>query len=193
MEALEALLDILTPLTGLGRPVLAAIDGRCGSGKSTLSQLAARQLGCPLFHMDDLVLPPELRTPERYAQPGGNVHYERVEAELLRPLRETGTVSFRPFDCHSLGYKAPVEAVVHGLAIVEGSYSLHPALRKYYDCTVFLTCAPEEQRRRLLEREGPDRLPNFLEKWIPLEEHYFRGVGLPAAGDLVLDTTPQGA
>ena len=41
--------------------------------------------------------------------------------------------------------------------------------------------------------EGPDRLPNFLEKWIPLEEHYFRGVGLPAAGDLVLDTTPQGA
>ena len=193
LEALEALLDILTPLTGLGRPVLAAIDGRCGSGKSTLSQLAARQLGCPLFHMDDFFLPPELRTPERYAQPGGNVHYERVEAELLRPLRETGTVSFRPFDCHSLGYKAPVEAVVHGLAIVEGSYSLHPALRKYYDCTVFLTCAPEEQRRRLLEREGPDRLPNFLEKWIPLEEHYFRGVGLPAAGDLVLDTTPQGA
>ena len=58
--------------------------------------------------------------------------------------------------------------------------------------TVFLTCEAEEQRRRLLNREGPEGLPNFLEKWIPLEEHYFEGVGLPAAGDLVLDTTPHG-
>lgn len=192
MEPLEALLEVLTPLTRLGRPALAAVDGRCGSGKSTLSELAARRLHCPLFHMDDFFLPPELRTPQRYAQPGGNVHYERVEAELLRPIRETGAARFRPFDCHSLGYGAPVEVSVPGLAIVEGSYSLHPALRRYYDVTVFLTCEAEEQRRRLLNREGPEGLPNFLEKWIPLEEHYFQGVGLPAAGDLVLDTTPHG-
>ena len=36
MESLEALLELLTPLARLGRPALAAIDGRCGSGKSTL-------------------------------------------------------------------------------------------------------------------------------------------------------------
>ena len=85
MESLEALLELLTPLARLGRPALAAIDGRCGSGKSTLAGLAAHRLGCPLFHMDDFFLPPALRTQERYAAPGGNVHYERVEAELLRP------------------------------------------------------------------------------------------------------------
>ena len=83
MESLEALLELLTPLARLGRPALAAIDGRCGSGKSTLAGLAAHRLGCPLFHMDDFFLPPALRTPERYAASGGNVHYERVEAELL--------------------------------------------------------------------------------------------------------------
>ena len=58
MEPLEALLEVLTPLTRLGRPALAAVDGRCGSGKSTLSELAARRLHCPLFHMDDFFSAP---------------------------------------------------------------------------------------------------------------------------------------
>ncbi|MFQ9600206.1 MAG: hypothetical protein ACLRZ3_11380 [Flavonifractor plautii] len=34
MESLEALLELLTPLARLGRPALAAIDGRCGSGRA---------------------------------------------------------------------------------------------------------------------------------------------------------------
>ena len=104
-----------------GPPALAAIDGRCGSGKSTLAGLAAHRLGCPLFHMDDFFLPPALRTPERYAAPGGNVHYERVEAELLRPLRETGAACFRPFDCRSMDFSAPIRAELTGLALVEAA------------------------------------------------------------------------
>jgi len=155
--------------------------------------------------MDDFFLPPALRTPERYAAPGGNVHYERVEAELLRPLRETGAACFRPFDCRSMDFSAPIRAELTGLALVEGSYALHPALRGWpevriippppalrgwYDRTVFLTCSPGEQRLRLLAREGPKRLPAFLERWIPLEEAYFQSTGLPGGCDLVLDTTP---
>ena len=123
-----------------------AIVGPSGSGKSTLAGLAAHRLGCPLFHMDDFFLPPALRTPERYAAPGGNVHYERVEAELLRPLRETGAACFRPFDCRSMDFSAPIRAELTGLALVEGSYALHPALRGWYDRTVFLTCSPGEQQ-----------------------------------------------
>ena len=56
-------------------PALLAIDGRCGSGKSTLAAHMAQVFGCPVFHMDDFFLPPELRTPERLAQPGENVHH----------------------------------------------------------------------------------------------------------------------
>lgn len=107
MESLEALLELLTPLARLGRPALAAIDGRCGSGKSTLAGLAAHQAGLPPVPHGRFFLPPALRTPERYAAPGGNVHYERVEAELLRPLRETGAACFRPFDCRSMDFSAP--------------------------------------------------------------------------------------
>ncbi|CUQ28040.1 Uncharacterised protein [Flavonifractor plautii] len=87
-----------------------------------------------------------------------------MEAELLRPLRETGAACFRPFDCRSMDFSAPIRAELTGLALVEGSYALHPALRGWYDRTVFLTCSPGEA--------------------------YFQSTGLPGGCDLVLDTTP---
>lgn len=38
------------------RPVTVAIDGMCGSGKSTLGQALKDHYGCNLFHMDDFYL-----------------------------------------------------------------------------------------------------------------------------------------
>ena len=67
-------------------PVLVALEGGSASGKSTLGAELAEQLGATLIHMDDFFLPLELRTAERFAQPGGNVHWERVLAEVLQPL-----------------------------------------------------------------------------------------------------------
>ena len=45
------------------------------------------------------------------------------------------------------------------------------------------------QRRRLLEREGPEGLIPFLEKWIPLEERYFDALRPEEESDLTVDTT----
>lgn len=66
-------------------PLRVAIDGPCASGKSTLGQLLAGVYGCPLIRMDDFFLRPEQRSPERLAQPGGNVDYERFSREVLSP------------------------------------------------------------------------------------------------------------
>ena len=54
-------------------PFLIAIDGRCGSGKTTLGQRLAELLEANLFHADDFYLRPCQRTPERYNEPGGNM------------------------------------------------------------------------------------------------------------------------
>ena len=56
---------------------IIAIDGRCASGKSTLSEDVKNTLDVNIVRMDDFFLPLSLRTPERFALPGGNVHYER--------------------------------------------------------------------------------------------------------------------
>ena len=45
MTALEQMCAALSPLAGGGGRVLAALDGPCASGKTTLAGQAARQLG----------------------------------------------------------------------------------------------------------------------------------------------------
>ena len=82
------------------RPILVAVDGRCGAGKTTFAARCAQVFGdCSVLHMDDFFLPPDKRTPERLSTPGGNVDYERAEEELFAPLSRGGSAAYRPFDC----------------------------------------------------------------------------------------------
>lgn len=47
------------------QPVLIALDGRCGSGKTTLAgQLAEQFPASIVFHTDDYYLPPDQRIPD---------------------------------------------------------------------------------------------------------------------------------
>ena len=71
-------------------------------------------------------------------------------------------VSFRRFDCHSLTLLPPVAVAPSSLAVVEGSYSLHPELTPMYDISVCLTLSPELQRRRILARNGEQWRSAFL-------------------------------
>lgn len=170
-------------------PVIAAIDGRCASGKSTLARRLGQLFDCNVFHMDDYFLPPTLRTPERLSAPGGNVHYERAAEEIFLPLSRGEAVTVTPFDCSTGGMKAPVTLPFKRLSIVEGSYSLHPALAGYSTLHIFLTCGDDIQRKRLEER-SPERLEAFLTRWIPMEEAYFDGLSIREQCDVVVDTSP---
>ena len=77
---------IRTLLAGEKPRIIAAIDGRCGSGKTTLAAWLMEQFDGNLFHMDDFYLRSEQRTPERLAETGGNVDYERFRKEVAVPL-----------------------------------------------------------------------------------------------------------
>ena len=163
---------------------IVAIDGCCASGKSTLGARLSEALGCPLFHLDDFFPRPEQRTPERFAEPGGNVDRERFLEEVLEPLGRGEDVHYRRFDCGS--FTLMPEKVIHPgrVNLVEGAYAMHPELAPYYDCAVFLRVPPEEQRRRILRRNG-DRAEMFFRRWIPLEERYFREMNVEQRCDFV--------
>ena len=161
-------------LSGDRRRVLIAIDGRCGSGKTTLASLLAEEFGGALFHMDDFYLREEQRTPERLAETGGNVDYERFRSEVLKPLSSGEDVLLRRFSCSTFTLEPPVRVPAARLCVIEGSYSLHPYFGDSYDLRVFLTVPPEVQAQRILKRNGEEGLARFKALWIPKEEAYFQ-------------------
>ena len=156
------------------KPLIIAIDGRCAAGKTTLAQAISEQMDCNVIHMDDFFLRPEQRTPNRLSTPGENIDHERFLEEVLIPLSKGMTVTYRPFDCHKMDFGEAILLAPKKINIVEGSYSCHNALRRYYDYTFFLTVSEDEQMRRIISREGVEKAKIFKEKWIPLEEEYFK-------------------
>lgn len=167
-------------------PVTLAIEGGSGSGKTTLSELLHQVYDCTVFHMDDFFLRPEQRTPERFAEPGGNVDRERFLAEVLLPLRNGETVQYRRFDCGTFTILPPEEKVPSKLTIIEGAYSMHPELEEYYDLSVFLDIAPELQKARIGKRNTPDLANRFFTEWIPMEQRYFACMKVKEKCDIVI-------
>lgn len=165
-------------------PVLAAIDGRCGAGKTSLAARLQELGGYSVIHMDDFFLRPVQRTPERLLTPGENVDHERFLEEVLIPLSRGELHSYRAFDCSTMALRAEQRFVQTSVVIVEGSYSFHPALREYYDLKIFLDISPEEQLKRIVLRNGSVKAKQFQNKWIPLEEKYHKELKIREICDL---------
>lgn len=158
--------------------ILVVIEGMCGSGKSTLGEALCKKYDCNLFHMDDFFLQPSQRTPNRLAQVGGNVDYERFLAEVLIPLKKGRSFAYGVYDCsrQCIGYRVQVSH--KRLNIIEGAYSAHPYFEDQYDLAIFLEIDSVLQKERLLKRNGPERLNRFVTEWIPKELNYFEAFGI---------------
>lgn len=182
----EGLLEKLGQLNQSTCGALVAIDGRCGSGKTTLARELAQACGGTVVHMDDFYLPFNQRQSDWMEQIGGNMDFERLRSQVLQPLRNGCQSRYRPFLCKTGCYGEEILLQPGGLTILEGTYSHHPALEVKFDWKIFLTCSVEEQKQRLIEREG-ERFVRFQEIWIPLEERYFAAYQIREHADLVLN------
>ena len=189
----EQLTGILTAALALQptKPLVLALDGRCGSGKTTLANTLARQFPASItLHTDDFYLPPADRVPGWEQIPCANMDLARLRDEALRPAYAGQAVAYRAYSCREGDYLPTVQLAAQPLVILEGSYSHHPLLTGCETLRVFLTCAKEEQTRRLQAREGA-RYADFAARWIPLEEAYFAQYNVEVKADFAIDTTPN--
>ena len=167
----EILADVMR-WTEQRRRGIIAIDGMCGSGKSFLAREIGEMLGIPVFHMDDYYLPFDRRPEDWLHICAGNMDLQRMESEVLRQLSAGETVHSYRYICRE-DRREPHDEEPADFAVIEGTYSLHPQLRSYYDLRIFMTVSEREQMIRLREREGSN-YRNFLTKWIPMEKLYFQ-------------------
>lgn len=172
------------------RPVVIAVDGMAGSGKSTLTDLLCQRLDAAVISMDDFFLPQGFRTPERLREPGGNVCYERFMEEVLPYLHSPAPFAYRIYDAHKHRYTGTRMVPDMPYRIVEGSYSQHPKFGRPYDLRVFCQTSPTEQLRRIRER-SPQRLDLFRAFWIPMENRYFDAFDLRAQCDVLVTSGPE--
>ena len=163
-----------------------AIDGRCGSGKTTLTEILCRRLEADAVHMDYFYLTPEQRTAARFSEPGGNVNYERFSEEVLPRLGKPEGFSYRRYDFPTRSFPEICSVRSGQRVIVEGAYSLHPVFGAYADLRVLSDIGREEQDRRILLRNGPEGLKNFKKIWIPLEENYLSACRIREICDIVI-------
>ena len=143
--AVDAIRQLLEEKKDSDEPLLAAIDGRCGSGKTTLGEYLKQVFDCNLFRMDDFFLRMEQRTPERLREVGGNVDYERFERTVLRPPLQKEMICYQPFSCQKWELLNAYSIPYKRLNIIEGSYSMHPYFKNPYHIRIFLNISPEDQ------------------------------------------------
>ena len=173
------------------KPVFVAVDGRCASGKTTLAEILKQKGSCQVIHMDDFFLRQSQRTPERFAEPGGNVDRERLAEEVLEPLKQGQSALVRRMDCSVMEIKDKETITPQGVIVIEGSYALHPELRKYYNLSVFMDVESKDQLERIRKRNGDNKLVMFENRWIPMEEQYFSSCSVKECADLYINTSMQ--
>ena len=183
---LKALEEKIAELLSQKERVIVGIDGCCASGKTTLADKLSRSFDCNVFHMDDFFLRPGQRTQERLSEVGGNVDYERFHNEVIVPLLNNESFSYRPYDCHTMKLTEPVEVKPKALNIIEGTYSLHPYNAEAIDFSVFIGVDEALQRERILKR--PAQLhESFFKLWIPMEHRYFEKLRSEREFDFIIE------
>jgi adenylate kinase family enzyme len=175
----DRLLARLVTRFGPNGPAVVLIDGRAGSGKTTLASHVARSLGADLVHLDDLY-------------PGWDGLAEGAIAAETDVLSRGG---YRRYDWASaeLAEWVPVDRsrtlVIEGCgAITAGAVSAARTLGKGHSgavVAVWVECPEPVRQARALGRDGEMFRPHF-ERWAIQEaEHFSRNRPLAFTREIV--------
>ena len=181
-----------------GDPLVVAIDGRSGSGKSTIAAAVAPKVGGTVVPTDDFFaadIPSaewDARTPPQRAADA--IDWRRLRAKAVEPLRAGEPARWRGFDFEAGArpdgtYAMQAEFSVRPPApviILDGAYSARPELADLVDLAVLVEAPAAVRQERLAAREEAHFLEEWYARWNDAEEYYFTQVRPPTAFDLVL-------
>lgn len=169
-------------------PVLVAIDGPSGAGKTTLAESLAHELAAAHVLGDDFysadvsdAVWDSLSAVERASRV---IDWQRLRVEVLEPLLAEKIARW-----HSIDFEAgprsdgtyPLQAAItelhpNAVIMLDGAYSSRPELADLISLNVLVEIPEAERRTRLTAREEAEFLSTWHARWDPTEAYYFTEV-----------------
>ena len=145
VSATDELVAHLLSLVGTpqGRPAIIAVDGRGGSGKTTLTTaLAAAVPGAQAFHLDDLIWNEPL------------YDWDQLYVDTLTQLRRAGSLDLVPDKWREHGREGSIRIPAGSpLVLVEGTGAGLAAVRSLIDAHVWVQTGDDVAERRGIKRD----------------------------------------
>jgi uridine kinase len=186
--------------TDMRKPIVVAIDGGSGAGKTTIAERLMRLTEVALIPLDDFYQTaiPESEWPNTTVEQrlNGVFEWSRVRSEALEPLRAGRPGRWHAFDFMrgldkdgTYGLKEEVTEVAPAPTIlIEGAYSASPPLRDLIDLAVLVYVQNKKRHLRaaIRERDGTEFLDKWHAIWDEVEAHYFQHTCPPESFDLII-------
>jgi para-aminobenzoate synthetase len=181
------------------RPVVVALDGGSGAGKTTIAEKLMTRTDIALVPLDDFyqTAVPESKWPDKTVEQRLFEVFDwiRVRSEAIEPLRAGYPARYHPFDFMSgLNQSGTYSLQKHvkeiGAApviLIDGAYSASPPLRDLIDLAVLIS-VPKNERHSRIHARGDDLAfaEAWHQTWDDVEAYYFEHVNPPESFDLVI-------
>ncbi|WP_425863050.1 aminodeoxychorismate synthase component I [Arthrobacter sp. TWP1-1] len=164
------------------RPVIIAVDGRSGAGKTTvaveLAALLRRHRTVSLFHLEDIY-------PGWDGLAGG---VERYIDSVLQPLHDGLPATWTAWDWEAANDGASRTTAVAPVVLVEGVGSSHGRAADFLDAVIWVDAPSQARKKRALDRDGETYAP-FWDAWAEQEERLLAGMASAEHADILVDGT----
>ena len=182
---IESIANAITLRSPARTPVLVAVEGFGGSGKSTFSENLHSLLGnAYVVCIDDFIVKENLTEP---SWDEGSFDRGRLEAQVLVPATTGQDIAYQRLIWSTNTLSDPVAIPPVSFLIVEGISTYHPDIAHYYDFKIWVATPIHIAKERGHAGEANNENSAFWELWAANDLAYQQKYHPEQAADFVYD------